>query len=64
MNLEFNSKDYGPDGFIHLIPKGSKEEKKKKSSKNPFKKGSWKHYMYKILKKWKSSKYVYPTSTL
>lgn len=34
MNLEFNSKDYGPDGFIHLIPKGSKEEKKKKSSKN------------------------------
>lgn len=58
MNLEFNSKDYGPDGFIHLIPKGSKEEKKKKSSKNPFKKGSWKHYMYKILKKWKSNKYV------
>lgn len=58
MNLEFNPKDYGPDGFIHLIPKGSKAERKKKSSKNPFKKGSWKHYMYKILKKWKSSKYV------
>ena len=52
---------YDQDGFIQLIRKQSPDVKPKdakKSAKNPFKKGSWKHSMLKILKKWKSSKYV------
>ena len=52
---------YDQDGFIQLIRKQSPDVKPKdakKSTKNPFKKGSWKHSMLKILKKWKSSKYV------
>lgn len=53
------------DGFLVLIPKKVKEdkvpqkpkkEKPEKQHKNPFKKGSWKSYMYKRLKKWRSSK--------
>ena len=55
---------YDQEGFIQLIHKQSvpkepeKEKKSKKNAKNPFKKGSWKHAMLKVLKKWKSSKYI------
>ena len=56
---------YDKDGFIQLIRRsesvaaeGKSEKKEKKSSKRPFKKGSWKMWLYKKLKKWKSSKHV------
>ena len=61
MNSDFIDKD----GFLVLIPKKTKndkseskpkKEKPEKAHKNPFKKGSWKSYMYKRLKKWKPSK--------
>lgn len=38
--------------------KKKKEKIQKPPKKNPFKKGSWKAYLYKLLKKWRSSKYV------
>lgn len=46
--------------FFTLIPKKpAKPEKKKKEVKPPkFKKGGWKHWLYKKLKNWKSSRFV------
>lgn len=51
------------DGFFTLIPKKKKEPdkkpKKEKKVKAPkFKKGGWKHWFYKKLKNWKSSKFI------
>lgn len=50
--------DYDKDGFIKLIRKSATGEKPEKKSKKPFKKGSWKAWLFKKLKKWKSSKHV------
>lgn len=51
------------DGFIQLIPKEKTKEEKtedvKKSDVNPFKKGSYKHRMFKSLQKHRVSKWVY-----
>ncbi|MDE6321916.1 MAG: hypothetical protein K2L93_06400, partial [Muribaculaceae bacterium] len=50
------------DGFFTLIPKkttsNNKTKKKKKSKAPKFKKGGWKHWLYKKLKGWKSSRHV------
>lgn len=57
---------YDKDGFVQLVPRFTKDDKKTekakpetiKSNKNPFKKGSWKAWLFKKAKKWKSSKLV------
>lgn len=57
--------NYDKDGFIQLIRKSETSMKEdespknaKKSSKRPFKKGSWKMWLFKKLKKWRSPKSV------
>lgn len=52
--------DRDKNGFIVLkrVSADTKAPTYKKARKNPFKKGSWKAWLYKKLKKWKSSKYV------
>lgn len=53
---------YDKDGFIQLIRKTEdvkpEKKKEKKSSKRPFKKGSWKMWLYKKIKRWKSQSSV------
>lgn len=53
------------DEFYHLIPRKKdepkpevKKEREKKVKPPKFKKGGWKHWLYKKLKGWKSCKYV------
>lgn len=52
--------NYDKDGFIQLIRRTEPKERKadKDPKKNPFKKGTWKAWLFKKLRKWKSSKHV------
>lgn len=60
------SKKETKNEFFTLIPRAkvdgdnqkSKKKKDSQSEKPKFKKGSWKHYLWKKIKKWKSSKFV------
>lgn len=65
---------FDSDGYFHLeakidltkphstkltiVEKPAKKKKKEKINKPKFKKGSWKHYLWKKIRDWRSSQYV------